>query len=113
MAERETTPTSASEVTLIGRLGSRTDERELPSGVVLTTFSIVIDRPLKERHGRTSVDTIACVATQASVSGRAAAWDPGTWVTAEGVLRRRFWRAGQGLGSAMEVEVRRLRKVAA
>ena len=33
------------------------------------------------------------------------------WVEAEGVLRRRFWKAGGGLGSAMEVDVRRVRAV--
>ena len=94
-------------VQLAGRLGAQVHERTLPSGDALWVFGIVVDRPPRERHGRTSIDTIACFTTSASIARRLTAMEPGDGVTAEGVLRRRFWRAPHGLGSAMEVDVRR------
>ena len=99
---------AASEVRLIGRMGQRSQEVELPSGDVLTRFDIVVDRPRRERAGRTKVDTIACITTTALVAKRVKGVEPGDWVVADGVLRRRFWRAGAGLGSAMEVDIRKL-----
>lgn len=105
------TLTSTADVVLVGRLGSRIDERQLPSGDTLTAFTIVVDRPRAARpHGSTvTVDAIPCQAVRASVVRRLAALEPGQWVEAHGRLRRRFWRAPTGLGSAMEVEVSRLR----
>lgn len=99
---------AASEVRLVGRMGQRSQQVELPSGDVMTRFDVVVDRPRRERAGRTKVDTIACITTTAMVAKRVDGFAPGDWVVAEGVLRRRFWRAGAGLGSAMEVDVRRL-----
>lgn len=95
-------------VQLAGRLGAQVHERALPSGDALWVFGIVVDRPPRERHGRTSIDTIACFTTSASIARRLTVLAPGDAVTAEGVLRRRFWRAPHGLASAMEVDVRRL-----
>ena len=103
------------QVVLVGRMGARLEERELPSGDVVTTFTIVVDRPAG-RSSMTSgagprVDAIACQAFRAATARRAASLEPGTWVRAEGVLRRRFWRSPVGLGSAMEVEVSRIQRV--
>ena len=103
-------PDSCSEVTLVGRLGARVDERTLPSGDVITTFTVVIDR--RRRRGEppsaARVDAIPCQAGQAAVARRLATMESGQWVRVEGSLRRRFWRSAAGLGSAMEVDVRRL-----
>lgn len=108
-------PESFSEVTLVGRLGARVTERELPSGDTVTVFTVVIDRSAREvsasRSSGVSVDSIACQSFRAVVSRRAQSLAPGDWVRIEGTLRRRFWRAGAGLGSAMEVDVRRLERV--
>ena len=128
----ETRKTS-SHVSVIGRLGARHQSRELPSGIALTSFTVIVDRP-PERKGRTgkngkngkngkgtgsggsggrsaiSVDSIACVTSRASVSDALDRWEPGTVVEIEGSLRRRFWRAGTGLGSAMDVDVRTMRR---
>lgn len=104
-------PESVNEVRLIGRLGQHVEERTLPSGDEITVFAVIVDRPPNERRGRTSVDTIACMTSRRSVAKGALEWAPGQWVEATGVLRRRFWRAGAGLGSAMEVDVRCLRRV--
>lgn len=102
---------SISDVRLVGRLGRQVDQRTLPSGDEITVFSIVIDRPPRERRGRTHVDTIGCVTSRRSVTAGAVGWQAGQWVEATGVLRRRFWRSGSGLGSAMEVDVRHMRRV--
>lgn len=103
-------PTSLSDVTIVGRLGSRVEERTLPSGDVITVFTVVVDR--RHRRGDVTttvkVDAIPCQAAVPAVQRRLLALEPGQWVRAEGRLRRRFWRSGTGLGSAMEVEVRRL-----
>ena len=104
-------PESRSEVRVVGRLGTKVLERELPSGASLTAFSIVVDRAERERHSEVAVDTIACMTPLRGVARRLDAMAAGTWVEATGVLRRRFWRAANGLGSAMEVEVRKLRRV--
>lgn len=102
-------PASASSVALTGRLGARVDVRTLPSGDEVTTFTVVVDRP-PGRGSSASVDAIPCQAFLVAVARRARSLEPGTWVRVEGVLRRRFWRAGTGLASAMEVEVRRLER---
>jgi single-strand DNA-binding protein len=102
---------SVNEVKIVGRLGAKVSTKCLPSGDEITVFSIVIDRPAREVRGSTQIDTIACVTTKAQLAGRLNAWEPGRWIEAEGVLRRRFWRAGGGLGSAMEVDVRRMKSV--
>jgi single-strand DNA-binding protein len=103
-------PESSADVVIVGRLGSRVDQRELPSGDAVTVFTVVVDRPPGSRApgSRVRVDAIACQAFRATVVRRLGALEPGTWVRAEGRLRRRFWRTGAGLGSAMEVEVSRL-----
>lgn len=101
---------SHSAVTIVGRLGSRIDERTLPSGDVITTFTVVVDR--RRRRGETTtaakVDAIPCQAAHAAVIRRLASFEAGQWVRVEGTLRRRFWRSGAGLGSAMDVDVSRL-----
>jgi len=98
----------ANEVRLVGRLGATVDERSLPSGTVLTNFSIVVDRPAREVHGRTKVDTIACQTTRSSVAARLGKVDSGQTVEVFGALRRRFWKSAAGLASATEVDVVRM-----
>lgn len=102
-------PQAANEVRLVGRLARQVEERTLPSGDVLTIFSIIVDRP--KGRGSARVDTIACVTSRRSVATAAGQWPTGQWVEAEGALRRRFWRSGAGLGSATEVEVHRIRRL--
>ena len=108
-------PRSSATVEIVGRLGARVEERTLPSGDALTVFTIVVDRaPVSRARAAGSpasavkVDAIACQAFRANVIRRLGSLEPGQWVVAEGTLRRRFWRSGAGLGSAMEVEVSRL-----
>ncbi|MFZ4485410.1 MAG: single-stranded DNA-binding protein [Candidatus Nanopelagicales bacterium] len=102
---------SVNEVRIVGRLGAQVSTKLLPSGDEITVFSIVLDRPAREVRGSTRIDTIACVTGRPQLAGKLQGWDAGRWIEAEGVLRRRFWRAGGGLGSAMEVDVRRVKAV--
>lgn len=99
---------SMNEVHLIGRM-SGAGEVVLPSGDPVATFRIVVDRP--EREGRAGVDALECVGWLAAVRRRAASLGDGEWVEATGHLRRRFWRAGDGPRSRVEVEVRSLRRL--
>lgn len=95
------------QVRLVGRLGSAVVVRELPSGTTLTSFSVIVDRPAREIHGRTKVDTVPCQTTRARIAARLDRLSPGDPVEVHGALRRRFWRAGAGLASATEVDVTR------
>ena len=96
------------DVHLIGRMGGGALERELPSGDVVSTFTVVIDRAPR-RGSRVVVDAIPCQAFPARLRARVARLDPGVLVDVEGTLRRRFWRAASGLGSALELDVRSIR----
>lgn len=100
----------SSNVELVGRLGKVVDQKVLPSGDRLTTFSVIVDRKMSERVGRTTCDTIPCQTSRVSLASKVTQWEAGTEVIAHGVLRRRFWRGESGLGSALEVDVRGLKK---
>jgi single-strand DNA-binding protein len=99
---------TSSQVALVGRLGAQVRSKELPSGDVITTFTVIVDRPARERRGgqnAATVDAIACTTTRARTRSLVERLEPGT-------LRRRFWRGGNGapVGSTMEVVVRSLTK---
>lgn len=107
---------TSSHVDVIGRLGAHVRSRELPSGDELTSFTVIVDRPPRERRGATKVDAIACTTTNRKIRDRLQRLEPGTQVEVQGVLRRRFWRGGAGagagaVGSTTEVLVRNLRVV--
>jgi single-strand DNA-binding protein len=106
--------TARNEVLLVGRLAAPPEERELPSGDVLSTFRLVVDRPPPARgagpRGAT-VDTLDCVARGAGLRRAARAWQPGDVLEVQGSLRRRFFRSPSGTGSRYEVELARARRV--
>lgn len=111
-----TTQQSSAHVVLVGRLGSSIEERELPSGDIVTTFTVIVDRTVDRGRGSGSrttvkVDAIACQTFRSPVVRRLTTLEPGRWVQAEGTLRRRFWRTGAALNSIMEVDVTSLRAV--
>jgi len=103
-------------VLLVGRVSGEPAERELPSGDVLVTWRVVVDRPAPRRPPPegvrvSTVDTLDCVAWSPGVRRTARAMVDGDVVALEGALRRRFWRAGAGAASRTEVEVAALRRV--
>ncbi len=109
---------SRNEVVLVGRLAAPPQERELPSGDVLTTWRLVVDRaptkrPLPQGIRPTTVDALECVAWTSAVRRSAVAWQPGDVVAVEGALRRRFWRGPAGGGtSRYEIEVVKAKRLA-
>jgi len=101
------------QVELVGRLGARVGDRTLPSGDVITTFSVTVDRARMvalDRGSSVTVDVIACVANGRRIAARVHRLEPGTPIRVRGVLRRRFWRGPGGLQSSTEVHVLELEK---
>lgn len=101
---RQTARVGTNTVVLEGRLADEVEERQLPSGDTLVSFRVVVDRPPGARS-RQRVDALECVAWGARVQRSAARWRPGDVVHVEGAVRRRFFRAGQGAASRVEIEV--------
>jgi single-strand DNA-binding protein len=104
------------EVVLVGRLAAAAEGRELPSGDLLTSWRLVVDRPPSRRRPPegvrpATVDTLDCVAWLGGVQRSAVAWVPGDLIAVEGALRRRFWRGASGSSSRYEVEVTKARRV--
>lgn len=97
------------EVSLSGRVAG-TQERVLPSGDVIVTFRVVVDREPR-RGSSVKVDALDCVTWRADLRRRALTLADGDEVLVDGALRRRFWRGGAGAASRVEVEVLRLRRV--
>lgn len=100
------------DVVLIGRLSGEPARRTLPSGDVLVTWRLVVERPPGRRE-RSAVDTLGCVSFENEVQDEAARWRHGDLIEARGSLRRRFWRTRSGAGvDRCEVQVREVRLVA-
>lgn len=103
------------EVLLVGRLADVPLDRELPSGDVVTTWRLVVDRPAPgpTTTGRKlpTVDTLDCATFAKGVRRVVRAWSAGDVVQVEGALRRRFWRSGAGASSRCEVEVGRAKRL--
>ncbi len=98
------------EVTLVGRLSAEAAERTLPSGDVVVSWRVVVQRPPEPSRASMAVDTIECVARTAALGRRALTWLPGDTMEMTGALRRRFWRGGDGVRSRYEVEVATARR---
>ncbi len=97
-------------VALCGRLAAEPEPRELPSGDVLLTFRLVVDRPPERGEQRRRVDTIDCAVWSGRVQRTVRTWSAGDTVSVEGHLRRRFRRSEGGAMSRVEVEVTRARR---
>lgn len=103
------------EVVLVGRLAAPAADKQLPSGDVLTSFRIIVDRPprrgarLGAQHA--TVDAIECVAWTAATRRAVSQWQQHDVVEVHGTLHRRFWRAGAAVQSICEVEVTTARRV--
>ncbi|MDQ4084842.1 MAG: single-stranded DNA-binding protein [Actinomycetota bacterium] len=92
-------------VSLTGRLAADPEPRELPSGDLLLTFRVVVDRPPSADAGRRRVDAIDCAAWSGRVQRTVRSWAAGDLVSVEGHLRRRFRSSESGPTSRVEVEV--------
>ena len=98
-------------VTLVGRVSTTPEQRDLPSGDVLVTLRVVVDRPPERGQTRRAVDVIdvACWTKRTQRSAGSLAPDDG--VRVEGSLRRRFFGTAGGRASRYEVEAHRLVRV--
>jgi len=108
---------SRNEVVLVGRFSGAVTERELPSGDVLASWRVVVDRgsdgpPPVEGRRLPSVDTIDCATHRKQIRRLALGWEPGDTLEITGSLRRRFWRGPHGLASRYEVEAVSARRLA-
>ena len=96
-------------VLLVGRVTSEAEEIGLPSGEVLVRFRIVV--PRHKPTTKTTVDTIDCVTFKSVSQRKARTLSVGDIVEITGELRRRFWKAGAGVASRVEVEVGSLKAI--
>ncbi len=105
---------AVNEVRLRGRLGAAPQQRQLPSGDLVVSFRVVVDRPARPQGaGSTArVDTLDCSAFRADVRRRCLRWEAGDVVEVDGSLRRRFFRAAAGAASRYDVEVLAASRVA-
>jgi single-strand DNA-binding protein len=94
-------------VQLRGRVCSAPVERELPSGAVITTFRVSVPRARTAMTAGSSQgsDWVDCVAWSGRSRRSVAAWSVDDQVELTGALRRRFFRAGDGAGTRLELEV--------
>jgi len=97
------------EIVLVGRLAAAAHTRSLPSGDIMLSWRLVVDRPaLGGRRGEgrrtATVDTVDCVAFRGDVRRASERWVPGEVLEVRGALRRRFWRGPTG-GPASRCEV--------
>lgn len=97
---------SDNQVYLRGRLAATPAFRELPSGDVLATFRVTVDRPAQDR---VRVDSIDCVTTYARARNALARADAGDALEVHGSLHRRFWRTPAGPASRYAVDARTVR----
>ncbi len=70
------------EVLPVGRLAAPAEDRELPSGDVITSWRLVVDRPplkrkLPQGMRPPTIDTLDCVAWAGAVQRSAAGWQTG------------------------------------
>lgn len=102
---RERPAEIVNEVRLVGRMSQEATTRELPSGDVLSSARIIVDRPAAPSPARRCVDALECVAWEPRVRRTLAGWRAGDVVEVHGALRRRFYRSGTAAVSRVEVEV--------
>ncbi len=102
------------EVLLVGRLAAEPVELQLPSGDLLSTFRLIVERPPARRTTprAQTVDTIDCVVWTAGLRRTAGGWCSGDTLELQGSLRRRFFKTPRGASSRYEVEVSRAKRVA-
>ncbi len=107
-------PVHVNDVRLVGRLSAEPELREMPSGDVMMSFRLVVERAPAARKKAPprspTVDTLDCTAWRKDVQRSLRAAVPGDVLELTGALRRRFWRSATGPSSRTEIEVTGLRR---
>jgi single-strand DNA-binding protein len=104
----------ANQVRLRGRVSTPPQRRVLPSGTEIVTLRLSVARePSPMATGsRQTTDWFDCSVWGGRLRRTVAGWREGDLVQVEGALRRRFYRAGGGTATRVEVEVLRGRVTA-
>ncbi|MGH3361264.1 MAG: single-stranded DNA-binding protein [Nocardioides sp.] len=102
---------AANEVRLIGRVSRQPEERVLPSGDAMWSFSVVVPRAEGRTRSRQTVDALDCAAWSARSRRSVAGWNANDVVEVHGAVRRRFFKTGGGAASRFEIEVTRGRVI--
>ncbi len=111
-AESVSEPSYCNEVVLCGRVAAEAQERELPSGDVIVTGRVIVDRDADSlKRSRQRVDTIDCVGWTVRVQRSMRGWKAGDQVEIKGSIRRRFFRSPVGPASRVEIEVKSSKKI--
>ena len=93
-------------VELTGRVSASPETRTLPSGDVVASFRIIVDRPhTARRRSKQRVDTFECSAWTARLRRQVARLVPGDVVHVRGSLRRQFGRGQAGVVSRVSVDL--------
>lgn len=103
-------PEADNYVFLRGRLATEAEEKELPSGDLMTVFRLTVSRPAGDR---VRVDSLECVTTRARARKALTRARPGDELEVQGSLRRRFWRSPAGPASRYSVDAETVRTVRA
>ena len=93
-------------VELTGRVSGKAVEKSLPSGDTVVEFRLIVDRD--DREG---VDTLEIATWIGNLRKRALSLEAEEWISVKGVVRRRFWKNGNGIASRWQVEARELERV--
>lgn len=96
------------EVVLVGRLATPAAVRTLATGVEAVTFRLDVALDPDAGGGRDSFD---CTVTAARTRRAALGWSPGDTVEVAGIVRRRFYRAGNRSRAFTVVEVTAARRL--
>ncbi|RYE77418.1 MAG: single-stranded DNA-binding protein [Myxococcales bacterium] len=94
-----------------GRVTKVPEERELPSGTVVSTLRISVrrDETPMTRGSKQSSDWFDCTAWTAALRRRMKSWQVGDEVEIVGAVRRRHLGGGSG-GTLVDIEVQEARR---
>lgn len=99
-------------VSITGRLSQAGQIRALPSGDIVATFRVVVDRRAAVlKRSKQRVDTFECSAWTAKLRRRVASLNAGDVVTVTGELRRRFARVQGAPASFVSIDADTVRKI--
>lgn len=104
----EAAPEHVNEIHLVGRMSDVPIERVMPSGDVLVTWTLVVQRA-RPVPGHPGHDRIECATFLAGIRRSVLKWGPGDVLEVDGALRRRFFGAPKV--SRYQVEVLGIRRL--
>jgi single-strand DNA-binding protein len=109
--QRAAATAAVNDVRVVGRLSEAPERKELPSGDVLVSFRVVVERPPESVRGRQRVDVLDCAVWSGRPRRTVSGWAADDVVEVCGSVRRRFYRTASGTASRVEIEVRSARLI--